>query len=1008
MFGSKNKSLSAESELKSAYDYLYHGDYKQCMRIIKKKMPKLKSAVDKASFNILKLRVLRKMKQTKEEKELLSQMIKEFSENEELYSESDITNYFKNFLRNIDEAKAAQDIFNLQLKKKDLNNINEKEQRDIIKELTLGLEFKDLYSKCNTFLRQKNLTHEKYLILIKHEALYYLFKNKKLPESMTKKMFNEFVKNIELYRDQKGYFDIVAQFSEIFNDEEQLIKILSQKKKEELIHVPLEEIKLDKLYKEKKYDEIINVLYKKIKDNPEKCLFNDYERLINLIFSYCENNKVSIEENKIIKDIKTEDINKELISLEKDPNGLLKMLIVLFENIKSTTGEKIVNSFKSGVLGQLMICHNIIKYNKSFNDDIHSYIKLQVTKLLDKCIKKHAILFEISKYFIYLNEEDRKEICNKYRPEKVDENKYEELTKDNLEHFIFYMKLRKCLNMDKDKQISEIIIFIFKAYLFVSKTICKNTKLEKGERGVGDDLIILANEYYYEKFGEEKNGKKLIDVSLSLILMCMNIYSRNKSPYNYDISVYLAKTYGYLVMNEDSLDTLIYMNLKGPQNDTVSYFLFNYFVNYPEGLNYLINHSENWQIENRTNSHKTFWKLVDAGNFWKTQELLDFLEDNNLSYYNYLLQFYEIVLGLNDAIYNKDGIDEEKEKNHYIVIEQFYDKIVPLMTKFVKNQDILISLHKYDANNYLYFDNNFEKLNEENKNYNEKNFRFILDSLNKKNNCLYESYPGYKNNYFEHKSVSPFGEYDNMDCLLMRVISILIISKLKVDNKDLNKEEKKTEINKLFKEYNEVSKKLDNKLDINLASLIDVFINCLNDVKYLLDNKDKLIEFYSFFNEQVINKINELRKDLKLQNYESLIQLNEIFNKNKNFYFFLYTNITSKIIEVISDHKKESNDIANMKTKLNEIFKTPLVNCLRDLQNKIDELLKEKDNLKNKEVIWDYENDIKSYFKDFTLEEDVFNEFKSFANKSKVKHSEFLEEIKNSSKRIVDYVKQIL
>jgi len=114
-------------------------------------------------------------------------MIKEFSENEELYSESDITNYFKNFLRNIDEAKAAQDIFNLQLKKKDLNNINEKEQRDIIKELTLGLEFKDLYSKCNTFLRQKNLTHEKYLILIKHEALYYLFKNKKLPESMTKK-----------------------------------------------------------------------------------------------------------------------------------------------------------------------------------------------------------------------------------------------------------------------------------------------------------------------------------------------------------------------------------------------------------------------------------------------------------------------------------------------------------------------------------------------------------------------------------------------------------------------------------------------------------------------------------------------------------------------------------------------------------------------------------------------------------------------------------------------------
>ena len=135
MYGSKNKSLSAETELKSAYDFLYQGEYKQCLRIIKKKMPKLKSAVDKAYFNILKLRVLKKTKQTKEEKELLAKLIKEFLENEELYSDEDATNYFKNFLRNNDEQKAAQDIFNIQLKKKDLNNINEKEQRNIIKEL---------------------------------------------------------------------------------------------------------------------------------------------------------------------------------------------------------------------------------------------------------------------------------------------------------------------------------------------------------------------------------------------------------------------------------------------------------------------------------------------------------------------------------------------------------------------------------------------------------------------------------------------------------------------------------------------------------------------------------------------------------------------------------------------------------------------------------------------------------------------------------------------------------
>ena len=252
------------------------------MRIIKKKMPKLKSAIDRTYFNILKLRVLRKLKHIKEEKELLTQMIDDFSKNEELYMDHDLANNFKNFLRNIDQPEAAQNIFNIQLKNKNLNDINEKEQRDIIKELVLGLQFKDIYSKCNTFLKQKNLTHEKYLILLKQEAVYFLNKNKKLPEKMTKKIFDDFVKNIELYREQAGYFDIEAQFADIFNDEETMINVLSQKKKDELIHVPLDEIKLDKLYREKKFDDIISALFKKIKENPEKCLFNDYERLITI------------------------------------------------------------------------------------------------------------------------------------------------------------------------------------------------------------------------------------------------------------------------------------------------------------------------------------------------------------------------------------------------------------------------------------------------------------------------------------------------------------------------------------------------------------------------------------------------------------------------------------------------------------------------------------------------------------------------------------------------------
>ena len=93
------KSLSAEADLKSAYEFFYQGEYKQSLRIIKKKMQKLKSPIDIANFNILKLRIFKKTKQSKEEKELLAQLIKEFTENEELNSDESAVNYFKNLLQ---------------------------------------------------------------------------------------------------------------------------------------------------------------------------------------------------------------------------------------------------------------------------------------------------------------------------------------------------------------------------------------------------------------------------------------------------------------------------------------------------------------------------------------------------------------------------------------------------------------------------------------------------------------------------------------------------------------------------------------------------------------------------------------------------------------------------------------------------------------------------------------------------------------------------------------------
>ena len=63
----KNKSLSAESELSFAYDLFYNGEYNQCFKNVKKKLQKLKNPIDISYFNILKLRLLQKLKKPKEQ-----------------------------------------------------------------------------------------------------------------------------------------------------------------------------------------------------------------------------------------------------------------------------------------------------------------------------------------------------------------------------------------------------------------------------------------------------------------------------------------------------------------------------------------------------------------------------------------------------------------------------------------------------------------------------------------------------------------------------------------------------------------------------------------------------------------------------------------------------------------------------------------------------------------------------------------------------------------------------
>ena len=99
---------------------------------------------------------------------------------------------------------------------------------------------------------------------------------------------------------------------------------------------------------------------------------------------------------------------------------------------------------------------------------------------------------------------------------------------------------------------------------------------------------------------------------------------------------------------------------------------------------------------------------------------------------------------------------------------------------------------------------------------------------------------------------------------------------------------------------------------------------------FCFNNKDKIFELYSYFDEQIIKKINEYKNELTFNNFEIISKINNIIYKNKLFYFFLYTKITSKIIDIISYHKNESIDIANIKKKLNKIIKIQLLKIIKN------------------------------------------------------------------------------
>jgi hypothetical protein len=1022
------KSLSADTELQSAYDYLKKGEYKLCKKTIEKKFPKLKSDLDKVNFQIVKILLFNKMKRLKDAKKLAEEVKKEILTNKILNSNTDLVRYFQNILRDtMNDSVSALELFNNSIANLNLSKINKTEQNKILKELTISGEFADLSSKVTAFMKNEDCDL-KFLTLMKYELVYILtYRIGKFKETMAKLTLKEMLNNYEKLKDEKGFIDILVKYLIKLNDVDNFTKLFintSQnliKNEIPFTNAPIEELYLEILFKNKEEEKIVNLILQNIRRNIKECNFLYFERSVNYLFYlisdvhlltgkinitnvlqvYADINATNIEfyEKFQYSNLQSGDISQEIGKL------LRFFKIIQNEVVDKKTN---LNGFKSAILAQLMIFHNLLRKTQQGYKECSEHIYDLINKLLNESIQKQSILFEISPYFLLLNETHKEQILKSFYfdlPEGTQCENLMEFTKDKI---VFYHKLEKFLptQNDSNKLKKDKILKIISIYF---KITSQAPKLEKGERIIGDDLISLMNEYFFELINSRNNENPDEEMlKLAYVLFTINSIAHERSPYNYDISLHFIKIASLLGQSSRVLEVLKFMNLKGPQFDTVSYIAFNHFYKYQykPGLEYLVEGFLKWESENKRSVRKTLWKMFTGRNFYNSEELLFFSSESEKSYYKYVLQTVDYVNELNDNfIFIPPEEEEIKYERQGELTEQLFqlneEFIQNSKTYFVKNQDVLISLDKYRAVNF--FEEKYLLL-ENNLNFNEGNYKYLIDSVNKKGNRLYQYVPGYKNNFIIQNEVRIFEELDDTKILHKKLFNEII-------NSRLIKEDFKTLEGELTFISGENASEYENMLTEVIKNIIDLKIGFSLEK---LENKFPVIEkMLSQMCEQLVTAISELRgKYLKnaldySNNYKLSINLQMLLTS----YLKPIVLLSSKIVDIINANKKLITNNAQYKSKIFDSVKTPLMNLFNDNFQNIENLdLKTAYNL---EFCSNFLfNSFKDVLSDFSAELESIFQFKEEIIKTSEKISEDilhnLKDIIFVSKKCKTYIKETI
>jgi hypothetical protein len=240
----------------------------------------------------------------------------------------------------------------------------------------------------------------------------------------------------------------------------------------------------------------------------------------------------------------------------------------------------------------------------------------------------------------------------------------------------------------------------------------------------------------------------------------------------------------------------------------------------------------------------------------------------------------------------------------------------------------------------------------------------------------------------------------------MRMISIIVTSRLlKLKEKDNDEIKKIKEDNIIYLDY---SKENNSELDICLCNLISYLFEVYENSEKIIDT-EKIIKLFELIS-KIISNLKEKRNKIKFNDFSSISDYIKEYNEFKNFYIIEYTNVTSKFIDFISDHKKEIKEPQVLKAKLNEIFKSPIINELRETEKFLDDIISKCH--KENNLGWNYEEELNKEnilnIDDEDIKKHLMNSAKDIQFKIDEKHKELFKEIKESCKRVIDYIKQLI